>query len=59
MVGAMKKGSYGPPTNEQNQSSRWLIRELISMLKLDRARVFPHGVIDPRKQRSEGGMIAY
>lgn len=59
VVGAMKNGVYGTPTNAQNQSSRWLVSALLSTLKLDRGRIFPHGLIDPRKKKSEGGMVAY
>ena len=59
VVGAPKGKVYGSPTLEQNQSSRWLVRELILALKLDRSRIFPRGLIDPRKMSTEGGMVAY
>jgi N-acetyl-anhydromuramyl-L-alanine amidase AmpD len=59
VVGAMKNGAYPRPSNAQNQSSRWLVSALISTLNLDRGRIFPHGLIDPRKEKSEGGLVAY
>lgn len=59
VVGAPKGDAYVSPTEAQNQSSRWLVRALILTLQLDRERIFPHGLIDPRKLPTEGGLVAY
>lgn len=59
VVGAPLNQSYGKPTHAQNESSKWLVGELISMLNLTRDRIYPHGLIDPRKQESEGRLIGY
>ncbi len=59
VVGAPQGKVYGSPTDAQNQSSRWLVRELLATLKLDRARTFAHGVIDPRKLPTEGENVQY
>lgn len=59
VVGAPQGGVYVSPTNAQNASARWLVSELLITLKLDRKRIFAHGLIDPRKFESEGGMIAH
>ncbi|WP_166889381.1 N-acetylmuramoyl-L-alanine amidase [Massilia sp. CCM 8734] len=59
VVGAPKNRVYGSPTSSQNASVRWLVSELLITLKLDRKRIFPHGLIDPRKFLTEGSKIAY
>lgn len=59
VVGAPVRGVYVRATEAQNNASKFLVRELLSTLRLDRGRVFPHGMIDPRKEESEGRTIEY
>lgn len=59
VVGAPKGNIYGSPTDAQNASSRWLVRELIETLRFGADRIFAHGFIDPRKQPSEGTLVKY
>lgn len=59
VVGAPEEGVYGKPSDAQNRSCRWLVRELLVLLSLSRDRIFPHGLIAPHKFPSEGVLIAY
>ncbi|MDA8521567.1 peptidoglycan recognition protein family protein [Acidovorax sp. NCPPB 4044] len=59
VVGAPVNRSYRQPTPAQNSSSKWLTEELLLTLNLTRDRIYPHGLIDPRKQESEGRLIQY
>ncbi|SFE12428.1 N-acetylmuramoyl-L-alanine amidase [Acidovorax konjaci] len=59
VVGAPVNRSYREPTHAQNSSSKWLTEELLLTLNLTRERIYPHGLIDPRKQESEARLIRY
>jgi N-acetyl-anhydromuramyl-L-alanine amidase AmpD len=59
MVGAPKDDVYRNSTAAQDHSSRWLVTALLATLKLDRARIFPHGVVGAHKLPSEGVNVKY
>lgn len=59
VVGAPKGDVYSKSTVAQDNSSRWLVTALLATLKLDRGRIFPHGVVGAHKLPSEGVNLKY
>lgn len=58
VVGAMEGKSYAKPSDAQNKSAKWLVRELLETVKVDRKRVYKHGQVS-YKESSEAGKVEY